>query len=290
MWRAFRVVAASGLIVTLGCGPAAPKNAYTLHGQVLSVEAPRKTLTIKHDQIQGLMPAMTMPYTVRDEKLLNGIAAGDLVTATLVLESNDAYLATVTKTGSAPLEPAPPDAPMPAPPAVKLLQPGEEVPGARFVDQDGRARTFAAFKGAPVVMTFIYTRCPLPSFCPLMDRNFAKMQASFKQDPSFARVHLVTVSFDPERDTPSVLKAHARELHADLTRWTFLTGNRDDIERFAAGFGVAVSRAVNDPRDITHNLRTVVVDSDGRLVKTYNGNDWTPQQVLADLRPLAPRA
>src|SRR6516162_8030578 len=114
MWRAFRVVAASGLIVTLGCGPAAPKNAYTLHGQVLSVEAPRKTLTIKHDQIQGLMPAMTMPYTVRDEKLLHGIAAGDLVTASLVVESNDAYLATVTKTGSAPLEPAPPDAPMPA--------------------------------------------------------------------------------------------------------------------------------------------------------------------------------
>jgi protein SCO1 len=228
-----------------------------------------------------------MPYSVHDEKLLTGLAAGDLIDATLVVESNDAYLETITKTGSAPLEKPPADAPAPtASSGFELLKPGEPVPDAHFVDQDGRKRVFSAFKGTPVVMTFIYTRCPLPNFCPLMDRNFAKMQGPLTSDPSLSRVHLVTVSFDPAIDTPPVLKQHAKELNADLRRWTFLTGDRDEIDRFAARFGVAVSRAPNDPRDITHNLRTVIIDSNGMLVKTYTGNDWTPDQLLNDLKPV----
>ena len=87
-------------------------------------------------------------------------------------------------------------------------------------------------------------------------------------------------------DTPRVLKQHARALKADPTRWTFLTGDQNEIDRFAARFGVAVSRASNDPRDITHNLRTVIIDAEGKLVKTYVGNEWTPQQVMQDLQGL----
>jgi len=99
-------------------------------------------------------------------------------------------------------------------------------------------------------------------------------------------VRLVTVSFDPVTDTPAVLKAHAKQLNADLARWTFLTGDRDEIDRFAARFGVSISRAMNDARDITHNLRTAIVDGEGRIVKVYTGNDWSPKQVLADLEAL----
>jgi protein SCO1/2 len=268
-----------------GCAGREPQNTYTLQGQVLSIEAPRRTLTIKHEAIKGLMPAMTMPYTVRDEKLLKGIAPGDLVDATLVIVPNDAYLTSITKTGQAPLDKPPEDAPAPIGSAgAKLLEPGDEVPNASFVDQDGRKRKFAGFKGSTVVMTFIYTKCPLANFCPLMDRHFATLQTSLAKDESAAKVHLVTVSFDPATDTPPVLKQHAKELKADLTRWTFLTGDRDDIDRFAARFGVAVSRAPNDPRDITHNLRTVIVDANGKLAKTYVGNEWTPEQVLRDLQ------
>jgi protein SCO1/2 len=100
-------------------------------------------------------------------------------------------------------------------------------------------------------------------------------------------VHLVTVSFDPDTDTPPVLKKHARELKADLRRWTFLTGKRDDIDQFAARFGVSVSRAPNDARDITHNLRTAIISSEGTLVKVYTGNEWTPDEILMDLKPTA---
>jgi len=81
-----------------------------------------------------------------------------------------------------------------------------------------------------------------------------------------------------------VLKKHAQQLGADLTRWTFFTGDRDDIDRFASRFGVTIARDQGDPKNITHNLRTVIIDADGKLVKTYTGNEWTPDQILADLK------
>src|SRR5205814_60811 len=113
--------------------------------------------------------------------------------------------------------------------------------------------------------------------------HFSTIQTAIKSDPSLSHVRLVSVSFDPSTDTPPVLKKHAAELHADSKVWTFFTGQREDIDRFASRFGVAVARAQNDERDITHNLRTAIVDSTGRLVKIYIGNEWTPAQILTDL-------
>jgi protein SCO1/2 len=130
----------------------------------------------------------------------------------------------------------------------------------------------------------------MPTFCPLLDRNFAAVQKKLQTDPSLAklkgRVQLVSVSFDPQVDTPAVLKQHAETLGADRRVWTFLTGDRDQIDRFASRFGVQVVRAANNPRDITHNLRTAIVGADGTLVKIYTGNEWTPDQLLADLKGL----
>jgi protein SCO1 len=264
---------------------------FTLQGQVLSIEPARKLLTVKHEEIKGFMPAMTMPYEVRDAKLLDGLAPGDLINATLVVVSNGAFLSAIRKVGQAPLEKPPAEAPNPSASAgFELLKPGEAVPDGAFVDQSGQKRRFSAFKGSPVAMTFIYTKCPLPTFCPLMDRHFAALQTSLKADAALQAVRLVTVSFDPITDTPAVLREHAKRLNADLTRWTFLTGDRDEIDQFAARFGVSISRAMNDARDITHNLRTVVIDRDGKIVKVYTGNDWSPDQVLADLKNLASKA
>ncbi|HEV8348350.1 MAG TPA: SCO family protein [Vicinamibacterales bacterium] len=273
-------------VIASACSSKTTDRTHTLQGQILQIDAPNKQVVVKHEEIKGLMPAMTMPYSVRDTKLLNGLAAGDLIDASLVVESNDAYLRTIRKVGEAPLEKPPVDtATAPAPRSgVELLKNGDAVPDAPFVDQDGKKRSFGAFRGSPVVMTFIYTRCPLATFCPLMDRHFAAMQRPLKDDPALHNIHLVTVSFDPKTDTPPVLKKHAKTLNADLSRWTFLTGDRDEVDRFAMRFGVSIARAMNDPRDITHNLRTVIIGADGRLVKVYTGNDWTPEQVLADLK------
>ena len=271
------------------CSKAPDKRTFTLQGQIQSFDLPRKLVIVKHEEIKGFMPAMTMPYEVQDAKVLNGFVPGDLINATLNVLSAGAYLTDIKKVGTAPLEKPPVEAPNPTPSAssgFELLKPGEAVPDGAFLDQDGRKRRFAEFKGSPIAMTFIYTKCPLPTFCPLMDRHFVAIQKTLKTDASLKAVHLVTVSFDPATDTPPVLKQHAKTLDADLSRWTFLTGDRDEIDRFASRFGVQVSRALDDARDITHNLRTVVIDADGKLVKVYTGNDWTPAQVLADLKGL----
>lgn len=262
---------------------------YTLQGQVLSVAEDHKQATINHEAIKGFMAAMTMPYNVHDPRQLEGIGPGDLVNARLVVLSNDAYLTNVKKVGQAPLPAAPAQTQAPsASSGFELLKPGESVPAAKFIDQDGKPRTFGSFKGSTVLITFIYTRCPFPTFCPLMDRNFAAIQTQLKNNAALkGRVHLLSVSFDPLTDTPPVLKAHAEKLGADLKDWTFLTGDRDDIDQFAARFGVSVARATNDPRDITHNLRTAIVNPEGKLVKVYVGNEWTPEQALADLAPVA---
>jgi protein SCO1 len=288
-WEAimrFHILVVIALAVgAAACREPADERSYNLQGQVQSIDGSQKQLTIKHEDIKGLMPAMTMPYSVKNETLLSGLAPGDLIDATLVIRSNDAYLTAIRKVGHAPLAPPPPDSPAPkASSGFELLNQGDAVPSGAFVDQDGRKRTFESFRGAPLVLTFIYTRCPLPTFCPLMDRQFATIQNRLAGDAALRRVHLVTISFDPTYDTPPVLKKHARELHADLSRWTFLTGDRDAVDRFAMRFGVSIARAMNDPRDITHNLRTAIVDGEGRLVKVYTGNSWTPEQVLADLK------
>jgi protein SCO1/2 len=278
------------LILILGaaaCSQAPDQRSFTLQGQVQSIDAPHKQVVVKHEEVKGFMPAMTMPYDVKEAAAIDGLAPGDLINAKLIVFSNGAYLADIKKVGTAPLEKPPAETAMPtASSGFELLRPGEAVPDGKFLDQDGKPLTFATFKGSPVVMTFIYTRCPLPTFCPLMDRHFATLQKSLKTDPQLNSVHLVTISFDPLTDTPPVLKKHAKGLGADFTRWTFLTGDRDDIDQFGARFGVSVSRALSDARDIAHNLRTVIIGADGKLVKVYTGNDWSPEQVLADLKTL----
>jgi protein SCO1 len=274
-------------VVAAACGGGKPdERSFTLQGQVISIDQPRKLAVVKHEEIKNFMPAMTMPYEVEDAKALEALAPGDLINATLVVFPNGAHLRAIKKVGTAPLEKPEPTSPS-ASSGFELLKPGEAVPDGSFVDQSGRKRRFSDFKGSTVAMTFIYTRCPVATFCPLMDRHFASLQKDLKADPALEHVKLVTVSFDPATDTPAVLTTHAKSLDADLTRWTFLTGDRDDVDQFASRFGVSISRSLTDMRDITHNLRTAVIDADGKLVKAYTGNEWKPEQLLADLKAVA---
>ena len=121
----------------------------------------------------------------------------------------------------------------------------------------------------------------------MMDRHFVTIQEHMKSDPALKRVHLVTISFDPARDTPPILRAHAKELDANLNVWTFLTGKPEAVQEFAGRFGVYVVRNPNDERDITHNLRTAIIGPDGVIKRIYTGNEWTPDEILMDLKPVA---
>jgi protein SCO1/2 len=194
-----------------------------------------------------------------------------------------AYLEQVKKVGTAPLE-LPKGQSPPAAAGFELTKTGAPVPNQTFIDQDGKSVNLEAFKGSALIVTFMYTSCPMPTMCPLMDKNFAKIQTTLKAQNNSLKVHLLSVSFDPQIDTPAVLKQHAASLGADPQLWTFVTGDRDAIDKWASGFGISISRSTTDPRDITHNLRTALIDREGNLVQTYSGNEWTPEQVLADVR------
>lgn len=274
MRQLFTIVVA--LLLISGCSRA---REYELRGQVLAVDPARREITIKHEDVKGFMPAMTMPFKVRDAKLLEGRAPGDLVTATLVVQDADAHLSAIAKTGEAPLaEPA-------AKRLVDVLMPGDEAPDITLTDQQGKSRRLSDWRGRTVVVTFVYTRCPLPDFCPRMDRHFAEAQRAIMADPRLgSRVHLLSISFDPEYDTPAVLAAHAARVGVQPETWTYATGEPAAIDSFAARFGVSAIKNEKDAQEIVHNLRTAVIGGDGRIVTVLNGNDWTPADLLASVR------
>jgi protein SCO1 len=251
---------------------------YDLRGQILAVDRDRQEVTIKHEDIRGLMPGMTMPFKVSDPAILNGLEAGDLVQGTLVVKDYTGYLTALKRTGHE--TPPPPPAP-----AVVTLQPGERVPDVKLVDETGSTRSLADWRGKILVVTFIYTRCPFPDFCPRMDRQFTNVQTDILADAGLRdRVRLLSVSFDPAFDTPPVLAAHAKQLGADPRIWHFATGDREAIEGFATRFGVSVMREGTSAEGVTHNLRTAVIGSDGTLETVLSGNDWTPAQLMDAVR------
>jgi protein SCO1 len=272
------------LIFALSCSH--PRQ-YELKGQILGVNRDKQELLIKHEEIPGFMMAMTMPYRVESAGMLDNVGAGDLITARLEVKDNVGTITSITKTGS-----APPDVPKPSPLSngiVMILQEGQEVPDPPLVDQDGKQRHLADIRdGHAMALTFMYTKCPMPTYCPMMDRNFAEVQKQIKAAPALrGKVRLLSVSFDPKNDTPPVLKKHARDLGADPAVWTFVTGSQDEVDKLAMNFGVTLVRGqAPDPNEIGHTLRTAVVDREGRVVKIYTGNEWTPAQIVAELEKL----
>jgi protein SCO1/2 len=263
----------------IGCGVERDAR-YPLKGQVVAKDTTRQELTVKHEDIPGFMPGMTMPFKVPDQAEFGSVVPGDLVNATLVVSENTGYLVDVTKTGSAPLPPESKSGPRP-----RIIEPGTEVPDVTLTDQAGRTRKLSDWRGKVVALTFIYTRCPVPDFCPRMDRNFAAAQRLLAADAALAaRVHLLSVSFDPEYDTPEILRGHAARVGADPALWSYVTGEKDAIDPFAAVFGVAVMRDDKPMQEILHNLRTAVIGRDGRLVTILNGNEWKPEELVAAIR------
>jgi len=267
------------------CRQPEPTRGFPLRGQVLSVHADKQQITIKHEDIEGLMPGMTMTFPVASAELLKGREPGELIYATLELTGTEARLTKIERTGFTPL----PQDSNAAAIAGNMLEPGDVLPDAAFIDQHDRRRSMAEWRGSVVMLTFIYTRCPLPNYCPLIDRHFVALQGALTADATLrGRVKLVTLSFDPEFDTPAVLAAHAAKLEADPEVWTFLTGDRATVDKFAARLGVGINRPAGVP-ELTHNLRTALVGADGRLVKIYSGNEWTPAKALDDIRGLLRR-
>jgi protein SCO1/2 len=216
---------------------------------------------------------MEMPFTVKDPQSLRGLAAGDTVKFELVVTKDDSWIDRLEKMTTAAV--ATKAANASTDPDSDALELGQTVPDFALVDQNGHPFHLRDFLGKAVVLTFIYTRCPLPNFCPLMSRNFASLQERFAKDLP-GRVQLLSISFDPQFDTPARLKQYASVFQKSDDDWVFGTGTREQVDYVTAMFGIIRESAEGV---INHNLRTALVSPDGKLVHVWRGNAWTPYEV-----------
>jgi protein SCO1 len=284
-------VALAIFLVTLAAGPigCAKKSQpqaqeqarrYHLVGKIVEVQKDQNTLVIDGQAIPGFMDAMTMPYVVRQVRYMEGLNPGDEITADVVVDSQGAYLENVVVTKKA-------SGNTPAARTTQLHepQPGDKVPDFALVNQNGKSIHLNSFRGHVLLVTFIYTRCPFPNYCPLVSHEFAEIYAATRKNPQLdSKVRLLTVSFDAAHDTPAVLLAYGKSFqHAagavPFDRWEFAVAPAKELPKVADFFGLTYS--INGGQ-IVHSMSTTVVSPDGTVYKWYDDNSWQPSDLIED--------
>jgi protein SCO1/2 len=260
---------------------------YDLSGKVVSVERDKHLVTIAHEEIKDYMPAMTMPFTVKDDWVFGVIKPGDRIAAAYVVDGTNSWLEEVVLTQESSEQPnSISEAAEP--------KPGAEVPNYRLINQDGDAIRIHDYKGKSLLLTFIFTRCQDPDQCTLMSENFATINQELQKQPDiYNKTHLLSISFDPEYDTPRVLRSYGAAYtgkFADETfdHWEFASGSADEVKGIGQFFGLRYYKDEQTGKEqIIHTLRTALIGPDGKLIKIYRGNDWKLEEVLADLKDAA---
>ena len=298
--RIFTVSVVLALATLTGChsGPKADQQAsadpsykiYKLRGKVMSANPATGEVTLAHDAIPGFMDAMTMPYKLKDPSILTDLHTGDVLTADLFVSQGadaDVFIdhIVVIAQGKPDYKPAV---------LYHVPEPGDAVPDFKLRNQDGREIHLDQFRGKTLLITFIYTRCPLPNYCPLITHNFAVINSQLAADPAlYAKTHLLCISFDPEHDTPARLRAYgAQYIGSDaksaFAHWDFAVPTKPELLEMAKYFDLGFSPGPDET--ITHTIATTLIGPHGKVVQYYPGNEWTPQQVLADVKRAAGNA
>ena len=257
---------------------------FAVRGMVLRIDPASRTFFVSHEKIVGLMDAMSMPFEVRDAKELESLSPGAIVEFTLVVGDSAAYATRIRVRRYESAEQDPFTArrlallKKVAGGATTPLTVGARVPDFTLVDQTRAPITLSQLAGKVVAVNFVYTRCALPQFCLRIANNFGVLQKRFSGELG-RQLALLTITFDPERDTPEVLSRYASQWKADSRYWHFLTGAVADVRRVCAMFGVD---SFPDEGLMNHSLHTAVIDRTGNLVANIEGNQYTPEQ-LGDL-------
>jgi protein SCO1/2 len=298
--RIFAAGVVLAFAVLTGChsGPTAEQQAaanpafkiYKLRGKVMSTDAATGEVTLMHDAIPGFMDAMTMPYKLKDPGILSELHPGDVLTADLFVSQNsdaDVFIdhIVIIAQGKPDYRPTV---------LYHVPEPGDAVPDFKLRNQDGREIHLGQFRGKTLLLTFIYTRCPLPNFCPLVTHNFAVINSQLAADPALsAKTDLLCISFDPVHDTPARLRAYgAQYIGSDaktaFAHWDFAVPSKPELIEMAKYFDVGFSPGADDT--ITHTLSTTLIGPHGKVAQFYPGNEWTPQQVLSDVKHVVANA
>ena len=273
-----------------GCKPK-PQTFY-VKGVVKELKPDGKTAIIEHEEIPDYMPKMTMPFEVKSPKELAGVQPNDLVHFRLVVTKDDAWIDQVTRAGTA----GPSSrtstsltntAPVPHVRLVRDVEPlkvGDAMTDYTFTNEFGKPVRLADMKGKAYAFTFIFTRCPLPMYCPRLSDNFKNVAARLAaQADAPVNWHLFSISFDVEHDSPAVLQNYAKRYNYDPARWSFLTGKVIDIDAITEQFGLYFARTEGNNFVFDHNMRLVIVDAAGKVQSVIVGNEWKPEEVVSEL-------
>ena len=256
---------------------------FQVKGVVREILHERKKIKITHEDIPGYMEAMTMLLDVKDAKELNGLQAGDSLSFRMLVTEDDGWIDQLKKL-------AEPRTPLPTtePPLrrvrdVEPLAVGDAMTDYAFTNTQGRLVRLSEFKGQAFALTFIFTRCPFPTFCPRLSINFEEAQRQLKSmSGGPTNWHLFSLTIDPDYDTLPRLKEYADRYKADPAHWDHLTGELIDITAISEQFGLQFWRA-NPSEPINHNVRTVVIDAAGRVHWITPETDWKPDQLVEQL-------
>lgn len=259
---------------------------YTVRGVVVAPPE-GKTVKVKHEEIPGYMMAMTMPFEARPTNELNGLMRGDLIEFRMRVTETDGWIDQIRILGTTKVEPTNGVNDIRLVPDVPALKAGDLVPNYTFTNELGRVVHLADYRGNALAVTFIFTRCPFPTFCPRMTEHFNKVSALLKSAPDAPKNwRLLSLSFDPDYDTPATLQAYGIRYDYDPATWSLATGSLNQIERMAGHFGLYFGRNVPIAEQ-NHNLRTVVLDTQGRVQEIFIGNEWESEDLAKAIRAAA---
>lgn len=256
-----------------------PPVTYDVKGVFQESRSAGHTAVIAHETIPGYMAGMTMPFNVKDPAEVSGLQTGDKITFRLSVTGTDAWIDEIKNTGERVVIPKP-VAPEPMN-FVQELEPGALLPDCILTNQSGRAFHLGEFKGRALSFTFFFSRCPLPTFCPLMNSNLAAVQRALRLEVTRTNWQLLSISFDPEFDTPAHLSDYARIYQNDPRHWNFATSGLEEIHKLGGAFGLMFW---SENGTISHNLRTVVVDASGRVQKVFTDNEWQPTDLVLEMK------
>ena len=286
---ALLIIAGGALLMLRQRGP----GGYEAQGRVAGFGDDPRRVIVEHEEIDGYMPAMTMPLTVKDPAALDGLEVGDAIGFRLHAGADSSWITGMERLPDTAVarHPANRSGAAPTPrradgrsEGAQMVREGAQMPGFTLSqDQNGEPVRLAGYEGQTLVLTFIYTRCPLPDYCPLMSKRFATLQDLIPATLD-GQVELLSISFDPEHDTPQVLSDYAARYTGDLSNWTFATGTKKEVQRVTGLFGVLTQQ---EGGQITHNLTTALIGPQGRVREIWRGNDWTPRAVLEDVKRVA---
>jgi protein SCO1/2 len=243
----------------------------------------RSTIEIQHENIPGFMPSMTMPFVARNPKQIADLKNGDAISFRMAVTKKDFWIENVKKIRREEVDVVEPkQTSSVSTERDARLKEGDEMRPFSLTNQNGERVSLDTFRGQPFVLTFVFTRCPVPNFCARMSNNFEELQSAIKTDGgTLAKTRLLSVTLDPGYDTPKVLSDYAAFHHADPGIWTFATGDEKDIDSLTRAFSVYRQ---NEGGTISHGLATALINPNGRIERIWRGNAWTPAEVIEAIR------